>query len=58
MRDPAISLLADLVSIDSVNPALVTGGAGETEIAAVVSRHLEASGLRVEIGRASCRERV
>jgi acetylornithine deacetylase len=48
MRDPAISLLAELVSIDSVNPALVTGGAGETEIAAVVSRHLEASGLRVE----------
>ena len=48
MRDPVISLLAELVSIDSVNPALVNGGAGETEIAEAVSRHLEASGLRVE----------
>jgi acetylornithine deacetylase len=48
MRDPAISLLAELVSIDSVNPALVNGGAGETEIAEAVSRHLQASGLRVE----------
>ncbi len=48
MRDPAIALLAELVSIDSVNPALVSGGAGETEIAEAVSRHLQASGLRVE----------
>ena len=47
MRDPAIALLAELVSIDSVNPALVRGGAGETEIAEAVARHLEASGLRV-----------
>lgn len=48
MRDPAISLLSELVSIDSVNPALVTGGAGETEIAEAVSRHLQSSGMRVE----------
>jgi len=48
MRDPAISLLVELVSIDSVNPALVSGGAGEVKIAEAVSRHLQASGLRVE----------
>jgi acetylornithine deacetylase len=48
MRDPAISLLVELVSIDSVNPALVSGGAGEAKIAEAVSRHLQASGLRVE----------
>ncbi len=47
MQDPAVALLVELVSIDSVNPALVNGGAGETEIAEAVSRHLEASGLRV-----------
>jgi hypothetical protein len=29
------ALLAELVSIDSVNPALVPGGAGETEIASL-----------------------
>jgi acetylornithine deacetylase len=48
MRDPAVALLAELVSIDSVNPALVSGGAGEAKIAEAVSRHLQASGLRVE----------
>src|SRR5712692_583769 len=48
MRDPAVALLAELVSIDSVNPALVSGGAGEAKIAEAVSRHLQASGLFVE----------
>ena len=41
-------LLERLVEIDSVNPTLVPGGAGETEIAAFVSRWLDRAGLRVE----------
>jgi acetylornithine deacetylase len=41
-------LLERLVEIDSVNPTLVAGGAGEAEIAAFVARWLERAGLRVE----------
>jgi acetylornithine deacetylase len=40
-------LLSDLVAIDSINPSLVPGAAGETEIAAFVARWLEAAGLEV-----------
>ena len=29
MNDPVLALLRDLVAIDSVNPALAPGGAGE-----------------------------
>jgi acetylornithine deacetylase len=43
------ALLAELVSIDSVNPALVPDGAGEAEIARFVARWAEEEGLRVEI---------
>jgi acetylornithine deacetylase len=42
-------LLAELVSIDSVNPALVEGGAGEVEIARFVAGWAEEAGLAVEI---------
>jgi acetylornithine deacetylase len=42
-------LTATLVGIDSVNPSLTTGAAGETEIAAFVERWLEDSGLAVRI---------
>ena len=38
-------LLARLVAIDSVNPTLVPGGAGESEIAAFVARWAEEMGL-------------
>ena len=48
MDDPR-SLLAELVSIDSINPSLVPGGAGETEIARFVGGWLEARGLEVDI---------
>jgi acetylornithine deacetylase len=41
-------LTADLVRIDSVNPDLVPGGAGEQEIARFVARWLENAGLKVE----------
>jgi acetylornithine deacetylase len=42
-------LLGDLVAIDSVNPDLVSGGAGEGEIARFAGRWLEAAGLDVEL---------
>jgi acetylornithine deacetylase len=46
-------LLADLVSIDSVNPDLVPGSPGESEIAGYVSRWLENAGLDVSIDMAA-----
>src|SRR2546428_2158234 len=49
MSDPTISLLRDLIAIDSVNPSLVSGGAGEREIAEAVSRELHAIGMDVEV---------
>ena len=42
-------LLSQLVAIDSVNPDLVRGGAGEAEIARFISSWLESSGLEVSI---------
>ncbi|MEA2495950.1 MAG: hypothetical protein QOJ29_3861, partial [Thermoleophilaceae bacterium] len=33
MRDDLVELTSALVAIDSVNPSLVPGGAGESEIA-------------------------
>ena len=50
--DDARALLADLVSIDSVNPALVPGGAGEAEIARFVGGWLQQRGLEVDISEA------
>lgn len=43
------TLLSQLVAIDSVNPDLVPGGAGEGEIARFVARWLEQAGLDVEL---------
>ena len=45
----AAALLAELVAIDSVNPALVAGAAGEAEIAAHVAAWLESQGLEVTV---------
>ena len=42
-------LLARLVAIDSVNPSLVAGGAGEAEIAAFVAEWAAAAGLEVDV---------
>jgi acetylornithine deacetylase len=42
------SLLSRLVEIDSVNPDLVPGGAGEGELARFVAAWLERAGLQVE----------
>jgi acetylornithine deacetylase len=42
-------LVSALVAIDSVNPDLVPGGTGETEIAAFVADWLRGAGLEVEV---------
>jgi acetylornithine deacetylase len=42
-------LTAELVRIDSVNPALIPGAAGEAELARFVARWLEEAGLEVEV---------
>jgi acetylornithine deacetylase len=42
-------LVADLVAIDSVNPDLVPGGAGELEIARFIAAWLEGAGVEVRI---------
>jgi acetylornithine deacetylase len=49
MPDFAIELLRDLVAIDSVNPSLVPGGAGESEIASALAAEMRGIGLDVEI---------
>ena len=43
------ALVADLVAIDSVNPDLVPGGAGEMEIARFIAGWLERAGAEVRI---------
>lgn len=45
-------LLRQLVAIDSINPSLVPGGAGEGEIARFVANWLEREGLEVQIDEA------
>jgi acetylornithine deacetylase len=47
--DPVITLLCDLVAIDSVNPALVPGARGEAAIANRIADEMTAAGLDVEI---------
>ncbi len=48
-RDAATKLLSDLIAIDSVNPSLVPGGAGEREIAEHVGGVLAAAGFAVKV---------
>jgi len=47
--DTITQLLADLVAIDSVNPDLVPGGAGEAELARFAGGWLERAGLEVTL---------
>ena len=47
--DPCINLLRDLVAIDSVNPSLVPGAAGEANIAAAIAAHMRRIGLDVHV---------
>jgi len=45
MRNDIVDLISDLVAIESVNPSLVPGGAGEGKIAAFVTDWAGAAGL-------------
>jgi acetylornithine deacetylase len=47
--DPTIRLLHDLVAIDSVNPTLVEGAAGEGAIASAIADELRRLGLDVAV---------
>jgi len=49
MPDELTQLLIELVAIDSVNPDLVPGAAGEGKIAAFIAAWLERAGLEVEL---------
>ena len=45
----AVPLLAELVAIDSVNPGLVPGAAGESQIVAHLQRRLDAAGFTTTV---------
>jgi acetylornithine deacetylase len=47
--DPAIRLLRELVAIDSVNPTLVPGAAGEAGVARAIADEMRGFGLDVEV---------
>jgi acetylornithine deacetylase len=47
--DDLIDLLCDLVAIDSTNPGLVPGAAGEEALVAFLARRLAAAGLEVDV---------
>ncbi len=47
--DPVITLLRDLVAINSVNPSLVPGAPGEAEVSDAIAAHLRRIGLDVEV---------
>jgi acetylornithine deacetylase len=47
--DPAVTLLADLVGIDSINPSLVAGARGEENVARRIAAELDAIGCAVEV---------
>jgi acetylornithine deacetylase len=49
MTQDLVELLRSLVAIDSVNPSLVPGGAGEAEIAGFIARWARAEGLEVDV---------
>ena len=53
MSDTVINFLRELIAIDSVNPSLVAGGAGEKEIADAVAGQMRAIGIDVEITEAA-----
>jgi acetylornithine deacetylase len=49
MASGAAELLADLVAIDSINPDLIAGAAGEGEVGRYVAAWCERAGLEVEV---------
>ena len=46
-RDDVVGLTVELARIDSVNPSLVDGAAGEADVAAFVAQWCQARGLEV-----------
>lgn len=48
MSDRALQLLKDLIAVDSVNPSLVAGAAGEANVARTIAEVMRAIGLKVE----------
>ena len=53
MTDPAIRLLHDLIAVNSVNPTLVPGGAGEGAIAELLAKEMRSFGMDVEVREAA-----
>lgn len=51
--DSVLTLLRELVAIDSVNPSLVPGAAGEGQIAEAIAAHMRRIGLDVELQQAA-----
>jgi acetylornithine deacetylase len=51
--DETIKLLCDLVAVDSVNPSLVPGAAGEAGVATVVAAALRSAHLDLEVTEAA-----
>jgi acetylornithine deacetylase len=51
--DPALALLKRLVAIDSVNPSLVAGAAGEAAVARALAAELQQIGLEVHLQEAA-----
>ena len=49
MRDELLDLARELVAIDSVNPDLVPGGAGEAEVARFAAGWMERAGLEARV---------
>ena len=49
MTDPTIRLLHDLIAVNSVNPTLAPGGAGEGAIADRIAEDMRSFGLDVEV---------
>src|SRR5947199_2082589 len=49
MADSTIQFLRDLIGINSVNPSLVSGAAGENQIGAAIANKLRAGGLDVQL---------
>jgi acetylornithine deacetylase len=50
---PTASLLASLVEINSINPSLIAGAAGETEIARFVQAWLNERGIQADVHHAA-----
>ena len=44
-----INFLRELIAIDSVNPSLVAGAAGEENVALAVAAHMRESGMDVVV---------